>query len=52
MPNLQMQTPKSNPPGLLRQIGLFSATALVISNMIGMGIFVTTGFAQRGDGGV
>ena len=41
MPNLQMQTP---PPGLLRQLGFFSATALVISNMVGMAIFTTTGF--------
>src|SRR5215470_7524437 len=31
-------------PGLLRQIGFFGATALVISNMIGTGIFATTGF--------
>jgi APA family basic amino acid/polyamine antiporter len=31
-------------PGLLRQIGFFSATALVISNMVGSGIFGTTGF--------
>src|SRR5436305_3695400 len=31
-------------PGLLRQLGLFSATALVISNMVGTGIFGTTGF--------
>jgi APA family basic amino acid/polyamine antiporter len=29
---------------LLRQIGFFSATALVISNMMGTGIFATTGF--------
>jgi basic amino acid/polyamine antiporter, APA family len=41
MPKLQMQGPK---PGLLRQLGFFSATALVISNMVGMGIFGTTGF--------
>jgi APA family basic amino acid/polyamine antiporter len=41
MPNLQTQTP---PPGLLRQLGFFSATALVISNMVGMAIFTTTGF--------
>src|SRR5579864_4583531 len=41
MPKLQMQAPK---PGLLRQLGFFSATALVISNMVGMGIFGTTGF--------
>ncbi len=31
-------------PALLRQLGVFSATALVISSMIGMGIFGTTGF--------
>lgn len=31
-------------PHLLRQIGIFSATALVFSNMIGVGIFTTTGF--------
>lgn len=31
-------------PGLLRQLGVISATALVISNMIGVGIFTTTGF--------
>jgi APA family basic amino acid/polyamine antiporter len=31
-------------PSLLRQLGVVSATALVISNMIGVGIFTTTGF--------
>src|SRR5215467_11543184 len=31
-------------PALLRQLGFFSATALVISNMVGTGIFATTGF--------
>src|SRR3954451_24398980 len=31
-------------PGLLRQLGFYSATALVISNMVGTGIFATTGF--------
>jgi len=31
-------------PALLRQLGFFSATALVISNMIGAGIFSATGF--------
>src|SRR5499425_571402 len=30
--------------GLLRQLGFFSATALVISNMVGSGIFGFTGF--------
>src|SRR5512140_2685723 len=43
MPNPQLQAvPQS--PALLRQIGFFSATALVISNMVGTGIFATTGF--------
>src|SRR5579863_1201009 len=31
-------------PALLRQLGVISATALVVSNMIGTGIFTTTGF--------
>jgi basic amino acid/polyamine antiporter, APA family len=34
----------SSTPTLLRQLGLYSATALVISNMVGTGIFTTTGF--------
>ena len=41
MPSPITQVPR---PGLLRQIGFFSATALVISNMVGTGIFATTGF--------
>ncbi len=41
MPKVSMQGSK---PGLLRQLGFFSATALVISNMVGMVIFGTTGF--------
>ena len=40
MPNIK----SASTPGLLRQLGFFSATALVISNMIGTGIFATTGF--------
>ena len=35
---------QNSKPGLLRQIGFFGATALVISNMVGTGIFATTGF--------
>ena len=31
-------------PSLLRQLGVVSATALVVSNMIGTGIFTTSGF--------
>src|SRR5262249_10618277 len=31
-------------PQLLRQLGVYSATAIVVSNMIGTGIFTTTGF--------
>jgi basic amino acid/polyamine antiporter, APA family len=35
---------RSTAPTLLRQLGLVSATALVVSNMVGTGIFTTTGF--------
>lgn len=31
-------------PALLRQLGVISATALVVSNMVGTGIFTSTGF--------
>jgi APA family basic amino acid/polyamine antiporter len=37
-------TYKPRTGALLRQLGLVSATALVVSNMIGIGIFTTTGF--------
>jgi len=37
-----LETGKS--AGLLRQLGFTSATALVVSNMVGIGIFATTGF--------
>src|SRR5438477_7497992 len=45
-PGLGMPSPPKqiSRPGLLRQIGFFSATALVISNMVGTGIFATTGY--------
>ncbi|MCC6291889.1 MAG: amino acid permease [Bryobacterales bacterium] len=36
--------PAGHPVSLLRQLGIISATALVVSNMIGTGIFTTTGF--------
>jgi len=36
--------PRVSQTGLLRQLGFFSATALVISNMVGLGIFATTGY--------
>src|SRR5258708_22734652 len=32
------------PRTLLRQLGVVSATALVVSNMVGTGVFTTTGF--------
>jgi len=35
---------EANTVPLLRQLGVVSATALVVSNMIGTGIFTTTGF--------
>ena len=41
-------------PGLVRQLGFFSATALVISNMVGMTIFGTPGLmaGQLGSAGL
>jgi APA family basic amino acid/polyamine antiporter len=39
-----MATQVRSGPGLLRQIGFISATALVVSNMVGTGIFGFTGF--------
>jgi APA family basic amino acid/polyamine antiporter len=42
-----MALPANTPapqPALVRQLGTLSATALVVSNMIGVGIFTTTGF--------
>src|SRR5690242_5116225 len=52
MPNLQ--TPGTGAPTLIRQLGFVSATALVISNMVGMGIFTTTGYmaADLGSAGL
>jgi len=49
MPSLPTQGAK---PGLLRQLGFSSATALVISNMVGTGIFASTGYmaGQLGNG--
>jgi APA family basic amino acid/polyamine antiporter len=42
---------KKKPATLLRQFGIVSATAIVISNMIGTGIFATTGFLAGDLGG-
>jgi APA family basic amino acid/polyamine antiporter len=42
-----MPTQLQGKAGLLRQLGFVSATALVVSNMVGMGIFTTTGFMAR-----
>lgn len=36
--------PTEKPDVLLRQLGFVSATALVVSNMVGTGIFTTSGF--------
>jgi APA family basic amino acid/polyamine antiporter len=36
--------PQTAKPALLRQLGVVSATALVVSNMVGTGIFTTSGF--------
>jgi len=42
---------QDSPGALLRQLGVISATALVVSNMVGAGIFTTSGFlaGQLGD---
>ena len=37
-------TTTAQAPELLRQLGVISASALVVSNMIGTGVFGTTGF--------
>ncbi len=42
MPANTLTSSKAAP--LLRQLGFYSATALVVSNMVGTGIFTTTGF--------
>src|SRR6476469_5005080 len=47
---MAVSSEKTSRPGLLRQIGFAGATALVISNMIGTGIFATTGFMAGGLG--
>src|ERR1700722_18079024 len=39
-----MATQVQGKVGLLRQLGFVSGTALVVSNMVGTGIFATTGF--------
>jgi basic amino acid/polyamine antiporter, APA family len=41
VPTTRVQAPGAE---LLRQLGFFTSTALVISNMVGTGIFATTGF--------
>jgi APA family basic amino acid/polyamine antiporter len=38
------QTSSEGSSALLRQLGIVSATALVVSNMVGTGIFATSGF--------
>ncbi|MBM3737084.1 MAG: amino acid permease [Acidobacteria bacterium] len=43
-----MSSPSASQPSLLRQLGLTSAAALVVSNMIGTMIFTSLGF-QAGD---
>jgi APA family basic amino acid/polyamine antiporter len=37
-------SPFMSEPKLLRQLGVFSAAAIVVSNMVGTGIFTTSGF--------
>src|SRR5581483_1040332 len=40
---MSVSVPPRSAYGLLRQLGVVSATALVVSNMVGTGIFTTTG---------
>lgn len=42
-----MDNHKLRTPGLTRQIGFFSATIVVIANMVGTGVFTTSGFVAR-----
>ena len=42
-----MSDQEAGKPGLARQIGFFSATVVVIANMIGTGVFTTSGFVAR-----
>jgi APA family basic amino acid/polyamine antiporter len=51
---LSATDPGAGSPTLLRQLGVISATALVVSNMVGTGIFTTTGFlaGDLGDPGL
>jgi APA family basic amino acid/polyamine antiporter len=44
MPHTKHDNQPGSPARLVRRIGIVSATALVVSNMIGTGIFTTTGF--------
>ena len=44
MPHTKHDHQPESPARLVRRIGMVSATALVVSNMIGTGIFTTTGF--------
>ncbi len=44
MPNRNKANQPVSQVALVRRIGIVSATALVVSNMIGTGIFTTTGF--------
>jgi len=39
-----MPTPARSAAGLVRQLGVVSAAAIVVSNMVGTGIFTTSGF--------
>jgi len=56
VPETKLSAPDPAPsaPALLRQLGVISATALVVSNMVGTGIFTTTGFlaGDLGDPGL
>ena len=43
----RMSADMASKPDMARQIGFFSATVVVIANMIGTGVFTTSGFVAR-----
>ena len=43
----RMSADAASKPDMARQIGFFSATVVVIANMIGTGVFTTSGFVAR-----
>lgn len=48
MPHHPAPSPSSRPAcGLVRGMGLFSACCLIVANMVGTGIFTTSGYLMQ-----